>query len=356
MPAAPFIDESLFEPGLRVAVALSGGADSVALFRRLLEVRSRLGLVLSVAHLHHGIRKKDADDDAEFVATLAREAELPFHYERADVPQAAAQAKESIEDAARRLRYAFFSRLLKERVTDAVATAHTIDDQAETVLHKLVRGAWTEGLSGIHPIVLAPPGRFLRPFLATTRAEIEIWLRELGQSWREDQTNQDPAYTRNRIRHELLPLLRTFNPEVARQLSRLAAIALGEEQYWQAEMDRLLPQLLLPGKAARGGGRSSSTRPGEATLAIEAARLRQLPPASARRVLRAAAEKLGVRLGFDHTERLLRLTRPLPTAPGSFRKPASRRLDLPGGLTARRTPREIVLSVTSYGTDGGSEI
>lgn len=366
MVIVPAIDESLFEPGLRIAVALSGGADSVALFRRLLEERARLGIVLSVVHMNHGIRARAAEDDAEFVASIAREAGLPLYFERADVPRAAAEQKESIEDAARRLRYAFFARLLAERAVDAVATAHTLDDQAETVLHKLIRGAWTEGLSGIHPVVLMPGGRILRPFLAVTRSEIETWLRHLGQNWREDETNHDPAYTRNRIRHELIPLLRTFNPEIARQLSRVAAIALDEEQYWQDEMDRLLPRILLPGKAARGGGRASSTLPGEACLAIEAARLRELPRASARRVLRGAAARLGVRLGFDHTERLLRLAEsgsgnrawaPAPGARGAKgTKRPPRRIELPGGLIARRTPREVLLSVTAHGTDGGSGI
>ena len=119
---------------------------------------------------------------------------------------------------------------------DAVATAHTLDDQAETVLHKLLRGAWTEGLSGIHPVLAVEPGSILRPFLENTRATIEAWLLELQQPWREDASNQDLAHTRNRIRWQLLPLLRTFNPQIAAQLARLASISADEEAYWQGEL------------------------------------------------------------------------------------------------------------------------
>ena len=106
----------------------------------------------------------------------------------------------------------WFRALLAEGKADAVATAHTLDDQAETVLHRLVRGAWTEGLGGIHPVVDCARGVILRPFLETRRAEIQAWLREMGQAWREDATNADTAFTRNRIRHEVLPQLAGFNP------------------------------------------------------------------------------------------------------------------------------------------------
>ena len=191
-------------------------------------------------------------------------------------------------------------------LVDAVATAHTLDDQAETVLHKLLRGAWTEGLSGIHPVLTLDPGSILRPFLDNSHAEVEAWLLQLKQPWREDvASNQDTAHTRNRIRLQLLPLLRTFNPQIAAQLARLAAISADEEAYWQGELQRLLPALLLPGRPTRGGGRSASTHPEEQTVAIEHGRLRQLEPAVARRVLRAAARRLGARLSFEHTERLL---------------------------------------------------
>jgi tRNA(Ile)-lysidine synthase len=337
---------SLFRVGQRVAVAVSGGADSVALLRRLLDERARLGIVLSVAHVHHGIRT-EAEEDVAFVAGLAATYDLPFHLHRTDAVSAAAALHETLEEAARNLRYAFFHQLIADGAVDALATAHTLDDQAETVLHKLLRGAWTEGLSGIHPRVVAGKGSILRPFLETSRAAIEQWLTALDQPWREDASNQDVAFTRNRIRLQLLPLLRTFNPQVAAQLARLATISADEEAYWHRELNRLLPLLLLPGRPARGGGRSASTHPEAETVAIEQARLRDLHPAVARRVLRAAARRLGARLSFDHTEQLLALTQPERGRAGKF--------DLPGGITVERSLREVRLTRNSSEPPPGTE-
>jgi tRNA(Ile)-lysidine synthase len=341
----PTLRHSLFRPGQRIAVAVSGGADSVALLRRLLEERHQLGIVLSVAHVHHGIRGAAADEDATFVGRLAEAHGLPFHLHHADAPAAASSLHETLEEAARNLRYAFFQELMGGEA-DAVATAHTLDDQAETVLHKLLRGAWTEGLSGIHPVLSVEHGTVLRPFLETSRATIETWLLGLPQPWREDASNQDLAHTRNRIRCQLLPLLRTFNPQIAQQLARLASISADEEAYWQGELRRLLPPLLLPGRPTRGGGRSASTHPEEETVAIEQARLRELHPAVARRVLRAAARRMGARLSFEHTEQLLAMAElaspenaPEPTRPG--------KVQLPGGVIVERSLREIRLTRSS---------
>ncbi len=328
----------LFNPGRRIGVAVSGGADSVALLRSLLEERHKLGIVLSVVHVHHGIREASEEESA-FVAALAATHDLPFHFHRTDAISAAATLHETLEEAARNLRYTFFRQLMAEEQIDAVATAHTLDDQAETVLHKLLRGAWTEGLSGIHPVVTVEKGSILRPFLETTRAAIEQWLRQLEQPWCEDASNQDLAHTRNRIRLQLLPLLRTFNPQIAAQLARLATISTDEESYWQGELNRLLPLLLLPGKPVRGGGRSSSTYPEAETVAMEHARLRNLHPAVARRVLRAAARRLAARLNFEHTEQLLAMAH-AEGARGS-------KLDLAGGITVERGLREIRLTRAS---------
>jgi tRNA(Ile)-lysidine synthase len=339
----PTIRTSLFRPGQRVAVAVSGGADSVALLRRLLQERQRLGIVLSVAHVHHGIRGAAADEDAAFVGALAASHDLAFYLHRTDAPAAAATLHEGLEEAARNLRYAFFRELLTNGQADAVATAHTLDDQAETVLHKLLRGAWTEGLSGIHPVLEVEAKSILRPFLENSHAGIEAWLLWLQQPWREDSTNQDMAYTRNRIRWQLLPLLRTFNPRIAEQLARLASISADEEAYWQHELQRLLPPLLLPGRPSRGGGRSASTHPEEETVAMEQARLRELHPAVARRVLRAAARRLGVRLSFEHTERLLAMVQVAPAEhPGPV--PRGGKFELPGGITVERSLREVRLT------------
>lgn len=321
-----------FRPGIRLGVAVSGGADSVALLRRLTELWQELGLVLAVLHLHHGIRGSEADADAAFVEELAEQLGLRFLRRDVDTLLRAKAEQETVEEAARKLRYAWFEDLLARGELDAVATAHTLDDQAETVLYKLLRGAWTEGLAGIFPVVERAGGVILRPLLHTRRFEVEAWLKEINQPWREDSTNTDAAFTRNRIRHHLLPILTEYNPQIGSQLSHIACIARDEDSYWRTELDRLLPSLLLPGKAVRGGGRSSSTRPGEASVGMEVEKLRSLPLALRRRVLRAAAEQLGCTPNFDQTEVLL-----------SMCAKAGSRETLTAQVHAERTPRELRL-------------
>ena len=153
------MDLSLLKPGMRLGVGLSGGADSVALLCALADRASELGLVFHAAHLHHGLRGAEADEDLEFARSLAANLGVAFHEARVDVTaesRANAQmgkSTETLEEAARRVRYGWFRSLLSEVPLDAMATAHTLDDQAETVLAKFLRGAWTEGLGGISPVL-----------------------------------------------------------------------------------------------------------------------------------------------------------------------------------------------------------
>lgn len=318
---------------MRVAVAVSGGADSVGLLRALVLTAPQIGLVVSAAHLHHGIRGAEADEDERFVVDLAAKLSLPLQRHSVDAPTAAKTGRKTLEEAGRNLRYAWFRELLAQGKADAVVTAHTLDDQAETVLHRLVRGAWTEGLGGIYPVVACSPGTILRPFLQTRRAEIVTWLREIGQPWREDASNQDPAFTRSRIRHELLPRLASFNARIAEQMARLATIARDEESWWDAELARLLPQLILPGKPVRGGGRAVSTHPGQGGVGLELARLRALAPALRRRVLRAASSQLECPLNFEQTEHLMAMCDP----------DGPRRQQLTAEVRAERSARELRL-------------
>jgi tRNA(Ile)-lysidine synthase len=329
------LDEQLFYPGQRIGAAVSGGADSVALLRALLERRAALGLVLSVVHVHHGIRGAEADRDRAFVEALAAEHGLPVRLRLLDTPAHAAEHGETLEEAARHLRYGFFRNLLESGELDAIATAHTLDDQAETVLQKLLRGAWTEGLGGISPVVTEARGTILRPLLNMTRCSVEGYLRSLDQPWCEDSTNRDTEHTRNRIRHALLPVLRGYNPQIAGQLGRMATLARDEEAHWQRELARIGPGLMLPGKPVRGGGRASSTHPEEAAIALELDRLRPLGPARQRRLLRWAARRMECTLDFEHTEQLMHLCGFCGTVP------SGKRLDLDGEVFAQRTAREI---------------
>jgi len=331
VPNPPPLDATLLKPGLRLAVGVSGGADSVALLRALHQQSGSLGLVLHVAHLHHGLRGEEADADVAFVRALAAELGLPFHEARVDTPSEAESAGESIEEAARRLRYGWFRQLMAEGAVEAVATAHTRDDQAETVCAKFLRGAWTEGLGGIHPQVEFAEGRILRLLLGATRAEVETYLSALGQSWREDSSNRQLTFTRNRIRHELLPLLEGWNPRLREHLAQMAELARDEEAWWQCELTRLAPQILLAGKPVRGGGRASADG-----LAVDVVRLAALAPALQRRLLRHAAERLGASLDFPSTEALRTL---------ALQGRAGQRRVLAGGLQGERTPRELRMTV-----------
>ena len=225
----------LLKAGDRVAVAVSGGADSVALLRMLLELRAELGIVLFVAHFNHQLRGADSDADERFVVELARQHDLPCFCGRGDVREHAESHKLSIEHAARELRYQWLTELARREKLDAIATAHNSDDQAETVLMKFLRGAGTRGLAGIHAVHTGHGSRIIRPLLETPRREIEGYLSALNQPWREDHSNLNTQHTRNRIRHELLPLLeRDYNPNLRQLLSETADVSAEEEAEWEA--------------------------------------------------------------------------------------------------------------------------
>lgn len=339
------IDTTLLKPGLRLAVGLSGGADSVALLRILAERSAELGLVLHAAHLNHGLRAAESDADQAFSRDLAANLGLPFHEAHVDTaaeakanpahadPAQTGKGAETIEEAARRLRYRWFRQLMADGEIDAVATAHTLDDQAETVLAKFLRGAWTEGLSGIYPRVDNPEGPILRPLLATRRVEVEAYLLQLGQTWREDSSNRHLTFTRNRIRHELLPLLESWNPRLREHLAQMAELARDEEAWWHSELIRLAPQLILPGLPVRGGGRAA--RDG---VAIDVTRLALLPPALQRRLVRHAAGQLGAAPDFASTEALRGL---------ALTGRAGQKRELGEGLRGERTHRELRLTVAA---------
>jgi tRNA(Ile)-lysidine synthase len=367
------MDRGLLRAGERVCVAVSGGADSVALLLGLVEANAAgaqnkepLGVVLSAAHVHHGLRGEEADGDEEFVRELCERVGVPLTVFRVDTAGRQAAEGEGVEEAARELRYEALRGLMASGVVDVVATAHTLDDQAETVVMKMMRGAWTEGLGGISPVIemLAPvethvsearhgapassqpqQGRIVRPLLGVRRGEVEAFLRGRGQGWREDATNRDVLLTRNRVRHVLMPMLREFNPGVDALLARTAEVAREEEAFWQGEVARVLPQVLLPGKPVRGGGRAVSAVVGEVGYAMEIARLKEMPAALRRRVVRAAARRVfgaGYVLSGEETAKVLALAG-FGGVGGAVTGRIGSRLELHGGLRAERSAREIRL-------------
>lgn len=325
-------EQQLLRPGERVAVACSGGADSVALLHNLAELREELGIVLSVAHFHHQIRGAEADADQHFVEELAARLHVDFCSGSRSAPQHASQRRISLETAARELRHQWFAELIIQGTADKIATAHTLDDQAETVLMRILRGTGARGLAGIAASHKAK--HLIRPLLTTSRPEVEAYLKAKGQSWREDSSNLDLGHTRNRVRHTLLPLLeRDFNPAIRQTLADLAENAQAESDYWNNECSLLLPRLIHEGKPSRSGRSSSGDAQG--VLALDLAGLRSLPLALQRQIIHSTVHRLEISLEFKHIQQL--------TAFAEHGKLGAR-LALPDGLVANRTTRELQFS------------
>jgi tRNA(Ile)-lysidine synthase len=309
-----------FRPGLKIAVAVSGGADSVALLRLLVELRSELGVVVSAVHFNHRLRGRASEADEKFVLLLAEKLGVTLHIGRADVAGKAKREKANLEDAARRARYEFFERLAEQGVAGIVATAHTMDDQAETTLAHIFRGTGIAGLAGIHPVA----GHVARPLLGFRRDQLRKYLRAKKQSWREDASNRDITRTRARMRKNLLPLLeKQFNPAVIEHLAALADRAREQASFVQ----RLAEQLFLNHVELEG----NSARIGLAELLSPLA----LQEAAASDVLRARliqelAERIRRRRGqisAGHIAAIVRLAR--TGEPG-------KRLQIPGGIDVVR--------------------
>jgi tRNA(Ile)-lysidine synthase len=225
---------SMFRPGDAAGVAVSGGADSTALLLLLDELRDKLGITLKVVHLNHRLRGVESDGDEQFARELAGARHIEFLSQQVDVAVEARRRHWNLEDAARRCRYAFFERLVEEQAVTRVAIAHTADDQAETLLARILRGTGPRGLAAIHPI----RGAIVRPLLETRREALREYLRAKDQKWREDASNNDHTRDRARLRHDWLPQLeRDFGPGVIERLAEISRIAAAEENFWAAIVD-----------------------------------------------------------------------------------------------------------------------
>ncbi len=328
----------MLNPGDRVGVAVSGGADSVGLLRLLGRLRSRLGIALLVVHFDHGLRGAESDADAEFVVELARHLGLECVMERGDVLRAASKHRWNLEDAGRRMRYAFFERLVAKGKATRVAVAHTEDDQAETVLAHLLRGTGPTGLSGIHP----EAGPIVRPLLGERREAVRQYLRGIDQPWREDLTNLDVRRVRARVRERLLPMLeRDFANHVTNRLATLAGLAREEQVFWNVLVeDRLgtfvhrddgklsigIRDLLAPIQAL---SRRSEQTGGQNVLWQRAL--------TERLVRRLYEDVRGTRvgLGLRHVEQVIHL---------AGESPSGSRVALPGGVAVERNFDELVFS------------
>ena len=314
-------EQRLFAPGDTIIVALSGGADSTALLDLLFRLPGFSPRLVG-AHLNHSLRGPESDRDEEFVRLLAEQYRIPLECRRVDVNEYARSERLNLEDAGRRARIGFLSELRDSWHATAVALAHHADDQAETVLMRLLRGAGPGGLAGMPYL----NGRgFIRPLLGVSRAELAAYLAERGLAWQEDSSNQDTAFLRNRIRHELLPMLEQYNPAIRERLAATAAVLSDEHE--------LLNQL------ANEAVDRACTKDGD-MFACSVSHLSEQPPALRRRFLRILLERLAGNL--DHftgrhiaaMEHLLESPRP------------NAALTLPQSITALREYDSLVLRRT----------
>ena len=300
--------------GARVLVAISGGPDSVALTYLLHELQETGAVRLAgLAHFNHQLRGADADADEAFCRTLAGMLGTPFFSERGEVAEASRLTKTSLEDAGRRLRYAFLERARVQAGADVVAVAHTRDDQAETFILRLLRGAGTRGLASMRPRRDA----IVRPLLDVGRDELHAWLASLDVPFRIDSSNADLSFPRNRVRHDVLPAMERVTPGAAESIARAARVAADEEDFLENAAIEALPAVVL---SDEGG-----------TFRLDRLRLAALHPAVGRRVLRHALARVsGNRfIALRHIEALRGLT--------------SGGLDLPG-VSARVEAGLLVLA------------
>lgn len=336
-----FIDtQGYFQPGDRIAVAVSGGSDSVGLLLLLHTLARQWGLQLTVLHFDHQLRP-ESGQEAEFVRHLAVSRGLPCQLGREDVAERVRQKGQNLEEAARQARYSFFATICSELGIGSVATGHTADDQAETVLLHLLRGSGPAGLAGIRPTSLLSIGRsgpmepairLIRPLLWVRRAEMRQFLQEIGQEWIEDPSNAVPNRSRNRIRHELLPWLsREFNPVLVERLCATAEIMRGEEDAWRELAAAAIQTLSC--EPLEGGGLRFRLEP-----------FRKLHPGLRRRVLRALIETVQGdlhRVDFDHVQQLLQWIGCRPPASSDAGR-GMRRMEF-AGVRAEVTAHELCL-------------
>ncbi len=310
----------------RIVVGVSGGADSVALLHLLRTLQSSRHLTLHVAHLDHGLRPASRDD-ARFVQQLAAQWHLPVTVERRDVAAACDRHGWSLEDGARRIRYEFLAAVAGRQSASHLALAHTADDQAETVLMRLLRGSGLMGLAAIPVTRQLNELRIVRPLLQVWRRDLLDYLTRAGVAYREDETNSDPRFLRNRIRHRLLPLLeQEYNPQIKHALTQLADQSRCDYAYLEAA-------------SGRQWKRTAKQRSASQVALSVAAFLRQ-PKALQRQLLRRAVSDVSgqpLPIEFRHWLEAERLF---------AQRPVGTLVDLPGGVQLRRDREHVVVSDT----------
>jgi tRNA(Ile)-lysidine synthase len=301
----------MLSPGDRVLVAVSGGPDSVCLLRVLQTLAKKLDLTLQVAHLDHMFRGKESADEAQFVADLAKKLGIPATLAQIDVPAFCRERGLSAQEGAREVRYGFLRRVADETGSSRIAVGHTAEDQAETFMMRLLRGAGTSGLSAIPPV----RDNIIRPLIDVTRKEVLEYLKKSEINYVTDPSNTKPVYTRNRVRLELMPVLKRFNPRIVETLAAEANLLRDEDVAIERHCAALAESILVRE---------------ENDLLIKRTEFNILPPAFKRRLLKKASDLAGVRssgLSRDQIDEAVSFMAAARTG---------RTMDLPSGLTIGR--------------------
>jgi len=318
---------AMLAPGDRVGIAVSGGPDSVALLHLLAGVAEEYALTLFVLHLNHGMRGKEADRDEAFVRKTAESMAIPFDSERVSIPDLRQERGGSLEDLCREERYAFFERAARRHGLDRIALGHTLSDQAETVIMRLLRGSGLEGLKGFLPV---RDGMYIRPLMEVTRDEVASFLEERTISYVTDSSNKDTAYLRNRIRSELIPRLKTYNARLEETIGRTAQILRMEDDFIAESVANVISEWGVDLQAVR----------------LPVSRLKELHPALLLRLIKTLLEgyspgKNGI--GYLHVRAVVDLIE----SPGP-----SASADLPFNLTARREYDDLVIGLKGESSSG----
>lgn len=320
---ASFIQEHrMLEAGKTAVVAVSGGPDSMVLLHLLKGLAPALKVKLHVAHLHHGLRGKEADLDLKLVRDYCRKSKLPFSSRRVDVRALSERKRISLETAARMARYAFLTRCARRVRAAAIAVGHTADDQVETFLMRLLRGAGGRGLGGMQPVRRSGELAIIRPLLRIWRHELLSLAKACGVIYRIDRSNMDVSFFRNKVRRRLIARLqKEYSPRIKETLRKSADILGNEHAFVHDEALKTLRRL----------GRQSGDR-----IAISISRLLALPPAIRAELLRIAAAGLGqgASPGYNDIDALLDLCKG---------EPGKKQHHLPGGITALREYDRLIL-------------
>ncbi len=326
------LETGLLPNGAKVICALSGGADSTALLRILHALRDPLSLTLCAAHVNHGIRGAQADEDEDFCRNLCESLSVPFYAAKYDVPALAAETGESVELRARKVRLSFFAEVAEKTGADYVAMAHNAGDALETSVYNLARGTGLYGIAGIPAVSAMEKYTVVRPLLRTSREQIEDYLRAIGQPFRTDGSNLEDEYTRNRIRHRVIPELLAVNPGLMESSAHTLSLLSAEADFLRQEAEKACAAMIQAGS-------------------VEVDALFSLHPALRGRVLetlyREAAGRNAPQPEYRHIEDMLALCRA---------ENPSARIDLPSGVWARREYGRLIVEKKPTETEPGGDI